>query len=291
MTKGNMYAWLDKVYNPIRGCTNGCPYCYLKSLKRIKIDKPTLCAERMFPKYFGYGQHIGLCLTGDLFCSGIPDEWIKAIISVMNTTEKINALYSRPSNTYYIQTKSIDRLAYLISVESIDRTMLDGRFVVIGTTIETNRNVEYEGGCLQPQKRLPAMKYISKYYRTFITLEPLMAFDMDPLLDMVKIMNPRFVNIGLDSKGNNLPEPTKEDIYNLIWYLAKMEIPVIRLKANLGRILTNIFNDREITLVPNLSMVYSKCSDILLGRTVNISCKTYDMFWEKVAKITKRESL
>ena len=68
-----------------------------------------------------------------------------------------------------------------------------------------------------------------------ITIEPIMDFDIFVMIEKIKEVSPFQVNIGADSGYNNLPEPSKEKILELILELEKFTT-VFR-KSNLGRLL------------------------------------------------------
>ena len=68
-----------------------------------------------------------------------------------------------------------------------------------------------------------------------VTIEPIMDFDLDEMVSMIKFCGPLKVNIGADSKNNHLPEPSKEKLLALINELQKFTI--IDRKSNLERLL------------------------------------------------------
>jgi len=73
-----------------------------------------------------------------------------------------------------------------------------------------------------------------KGLRKMITIEPIMDFEDMPLESEIRRTNPEFVNIGADSKGHNLPEPSWFKIENLI---KELEIfTKVNLKDNLKRL-------------------------------------------------------
>ena len=69
----------------------------------------------------------------------------------------------------------------------------------------------------------------------YITIEPIMDFDLDVMVKEIKDVIPKQVNIGADSGKNNLPEPSKEKILALIGELEKFTI--VKKKKNLKRLL------------------------------------------------------
>ena len=73
-----------------------------------------------------------------------------------------------------------------------------------------------------------------KGIETFVTIEPILDFDLDDLLGLIKSANPKWVNIGADSKGHNLPEPNYLKVLNLVDGLRSFT--EIRKKSNLDRL-------------------------------------------------------
>jgi hypothetical protein len=109
--------------------------------------------------------------------------------------------------------------------------------VVCGTTIESDYFYHQMGIGASPKNRSGFMNLLSsKNFVTMVTIEPIMDFDIDDLLSLVAHCNPEWVNIGADSKGHNLPEPSAEKVLKLIAKLKKANIEV-KLKQNLKRII------------------------------------------------------
>src|SRR3990167_5227085 len=69
----------------------------------------------------------------------------------------------------------------------------------------------------------------------FVTIEPIMVFDLEEFAGRIRDIDPIFVNIGADSKGHNLPEPSWEEVRALIDKIREAGIEV-RLKKNLNRL-------------------------------------------------------
>jgi hypothetical protein len=62
-----------------------------------------------------------------------------------------------------------------------------------------------------------------------------MDFDLVEMIGLVKKSNPQQVNIGADSGHNNLPEPNREKVLELLTALE--EFTIVKQKSNLSRIL------------------------------------------------------
>jgi hypothetical protein len=87
-----------------------------------------------------------------------------------------------------------------------------------------------------PYSRSIEMGKISEVLTTFVTIEPIMDFDLNEMLEIIENCHPTQVNIGADTGGNLLPEPTREKILQLIDGLN--EFTEIHNKSNLNRFLT-----------------------------------------------------
>ena len=102
------------------------------------------------------------------------------------------------------------------------------------TTIETNRIYpDIMGNTPSPADRAFGL---SKFpFNRYLTIEPILDFDFNELVNLVKLANPVQVNIGADSGNHHLNEPSKEKILALIDELKKFT--VIDQKRNLSRLL------------------------------------------------------
>jgi len=241
---GNMYPWVSHMHTHIYGkCGHNCPYCYVQemaarfpNMRRIysglsRLDESQLKEDYSSPTILkqarakGFDQPvIFIEHMGDLFEDSIPRSWIGDILSHCREHSQCR---------YVFQTKNPERAQRWIDDVFISHSD------IIGTTVETNRKVD---GCTAPsaQNRLEAMCYIRKEnpsMQTFITIEPIMAFDIDVLLPRIIWARPSFVNIGANSKRKTLPEPTGDQVRALIAGLQAAGIE-IRQKTNLERLLT-----------------------------------------------------
>ena len=69
----------------------------------------------------------------------------------------------------------------------------------------------------------------------FISIEPILDFDLQVMVRWMVQIKPKFVSIGADSKHHNLQEPGKKKVESLIKELKK--ITEVKIKPNLKRLL------------------------------------------------------
>ena len=80
---------------------------------------------------------------------------------------------------------------------------------------------------------------IPSWYK-FISIEPILDFDILIFVNMIFDIRPQFVSIGADSKKHNLSEPPEEKIIALVKSLK--EFTEVKLKPNLKRLAPSLFN-------------------------------------------------
>jgi len=175
--------------------------------KPIRLDEKDLYTK------LGEGNFIFVGSSTDMFAEDVPQEWIDRVFEVC---------VKYPDNTYLFQSKNPRRLC-----------APDVPFV-FGTTIESNWPYP---NSLAPDVAERA-EYMHKYskvgIRTMVTIEPIMDFDIDEMVEVIEYCNPEWVNVGADSGGNHLPEPSRRDIEKLIQRLSRFT--EVKQKANLARI-------------------------------------------------------
>ena len=142
-------------------------------------------------------------------------EWISKVLTHI-------AKY--PKNTYLFQTK--------FPFGFYDWTFYDNQILCI--TLETNRRYPEISKAPSPIKRLEDFVEI-EHKRKMVTIEPIMDFDLFSLANYILLIDPEQVNIGADSKGNKLPEPSKGKILELISELET--ITKVHQKPNLKRLI------------------------------------------------------
>lgn len=224
---GNMYPWAYTI-NFIAGeCKHACDYCYVGNkvapwLSRMGNDKyygePRLIEKEFKTKLLvpkGYVVFVQSC--GDLFAYGIPDAWIQRVL---------NHIRRYRNTIFLLQTKNPERFFDFNIPQNC----------ILGTTIETNRNYHMTKAP-SPKERYYVFFTLcrDKNLRLMISIEPIMDFDLDILVQWIQEINPEFVSIGADSGKNNLPEPASEKLKELLEILNK--ITEVRSKKNLSRLL------------------------------------------------------
>jgi len=220
--RGNMYPWVSHTYNPIRGCLHGCTYCYVKSMPNYD-SKPRL-VEKELTVNLGEDNTIFVGSASDMFGEWVPSEWI----------EKVLEYTHRFYNTYLFQTKNPRNF--------IGYYDLFPYKTILGTTIETNRDYKVSSAPLFKERVILMEKmsmgthYLNaEPFDTFVSIEPIMDFDLDELASGICAIRPKFVSVGADSKGHKLIEPSPEKIRHLLEALGKFT--EVRIKNNLRRLL------------------------------------------------------
>lgn len=118
------YTW-----NPITGCLNGCDYCYARKVANTRLKErylanknwvtgidissypnndpfyPRFWEDRMSCQFSYYGkkaQGIFVCSMSDLFGIGIPEQWIRKVLALIEVY---------PRHRFYLLTKQPRNLA------------------------------------------------------------------------------------------------------------------------------------------------------------------------------------
>ncbi len=210
--KGQMYGFVTHTWNTIKGkCYHDCSYCYMK---RFKNQKPVKFDEKELKTDLGSGNYIFVGSSCDMFASNIYDEWI---YKILDHCKKFD-------NKYLFQSKNPGRFENIIFPKKS----------VLCTTIESNRYYsKVMGNSPFILNRFQGIEDV--LWPKMITIEPILDFDLKEFIDILKYVNPFQINIGADSGHNNLPEPPKEKIIELISELNKFT--KVYQKENLKRLL------------------------------------------------------
>jgi hypothetical protein len=188
-------------------------------MKRWGKLNPVRFDEKELKTDLGTGNVVFVGSSCDMFAENIPNEWIEKTLKHM---EKFDS-------KYLLQTKNPQRV-----LNFIDACVITDKCIVC-TTIESDSFYpDIMKNSPHPMQRSIAMQELSEVIDTYVTIEPIMDFHLEHFAKMIKRCNPRQVNIGADSGRNNLPEPSKEKVLQLISELQKFT--TIHKKTNLQRL-------------------------------------------------------
>ncbi len=198
-----------KTWNPVIGCLHGCTYCWAKkfALERLSnIEKykhgfePRLAESELCKKF--RNQFVFVSDMGDLFGSWVPKDWILKVIE---------ATRNSPSSEFLFLTKNPARYKEFV--------YLFPENIVLGATIETNRPHKFSKA---PSVTVRARALAELMYkRKFISIEPIMDFDLNIFADMIEDVAPEQVAVGYDNYHNHLPEPSLSKTVRFIEKLSR----------------------------------------------------------------------
>lgn len=215
-----MYKWVTHTHSHLGGeCPHKCTYCYVNNPRFGRPEKykgDLRLIEKELLVNYGKGKTIFVENCNDLFAEEVASGYILRILS------HCRQYYD---NVYVFQTKNPKR------VHEFDDILPDR--CLLGVTVETNRSILDISNAPTPEARLSDMMHLKA--AKFITIEPICDFDVEIFANWIQSANPDFVNIGADSKGHNLPEPSMEKVQALIGKLNEYGIE-IREKTNLERL-------------------------------------------------------
>lgn len=214
----NMYGFITHTINFIKGiCPNNCKYCYAKQVQEqageIHLDYKELKTN------LKSGNTIFVGSSTDMWADRVPKD---DITKVLYWCETFN------DNTYFFQTKNPKR--FFANFQFPQHTILC-------TTIESNRDYPEISKAPKIRERAGFVEVanIQIGAPVMVTIEPILDFDVKEFLMILKDINPTQINIGADSKGFKLPEPTWQKVQELINGLQECKFKIYQ-KPNLARL-------------------------------------------------------
>ena len=234
-----MYDFVTHTWNPIKGrCYHDCAYCYMKkngkALPLIYFDDTELKG------IFQRNQLVFIGSSNDVFANEIPSDWITRILDFC--LEATSYQKEGQKTRFWLQTKNPARI-----LEFVNHPLLQSQRCVVCTTLETNRHYpEVMNNAPIPHERAVAMARIAELgIKTYVTIEPIMDFDVDEFVELIKMCKPEQVNIGANTyKEVQVPQPIEGQIL-ISLILQLLCFTKVKIKKNLkGRTLRNAINDR-----------------------------------------------
>lgn len=222
---GNMYPWVSHTHCHLGGqCPHRCVYCYVDHPRwgrPARYQGELRLIEAEFKVKYGSGKTIFVENCNDLFAAEVPHSDIQRVLGHCKEW---------PDNTYVLQSKNPGRIMSYVPELPPN--------VVVGATIETNRDMQGISAAPAPTVRMLAMEDFRLRFpgiKRFVTIEPVLDFDTEILAAWIDRIRPDFLNLGADSKNHHLPEPTVAKILELAAKLHAYGIE-LREKHNLKRL-------------------------------------------------------
>ena len=205
-----MFVDVTKTWNPISGCLHYCRYCWARRLVETKLKSTRKYREGFKPKFhrhelkrrFKPGDYVFVVDMGDMWGDFIPEEWIRAVLARVSMF---------PQTTFLMLTKNPERYFDFLDVMP--------RNVVLGATVETNRDDIYQAFHISrappPSRRMHAMEKLD-WDRKFVSMEPVLEFDVDVVLNWLGKVQPEVLYVGYDNYGYRLPEPRLSKVLEFV---------------------------------------------------------------------------
>ena len=224
---GNMYDFITHTSNPIKGlCPHKCGYCYMRAIFRDYHGDETLRLDEYELKVnYGKNKFIFLGTSTDMFADAVPTEWILQVY---------DKCLQYPENKYLLQSKNPGRT---LEPQLINHPLMQLKDrICFATTIESNRDYPISKAQSMTERADAMAQLQAMGFPVMVTIEPIMDFDHEELVEMLRKIRPFQVNIGCNtSKDIKLPEPSRDQIYALVQELSTFTN--IELKSNSKRIL------------------------------------------------------
>ena len=196
-----------KPWNPLGGgpCKHFCPYCWsmgekglVKKYNMKKYQGESRLIQKEFNRTFKEGKFCFVCDMLDLFGAWVSSEWIQLVL---------NHIAKFPKTTFLLLTKNPRRYHEFEIPENC----------ICGATIETNKYFGQKtmGYAPTPGQRWEALATL-KYKRKMVSIEPIMKFNLEYFVFMMRSIEPEFIYCGMDNYSNNLPESSLEETMKLI---------------------------------------------------------------------------
>ena len=221
-----MFRSITSTWNVFKGCRFECVYCCARALAETRLKnsprykdgfKPRLIEEEL-RRRFKPGLFIFVCFMGDI-AFATREEFLRILARIREF----------PGTLFLIQSKNPEQLYTWWHDWGIGLPA----HAYLGTTIESNRNY----GLSKAPPPIDRFRYLTGYphNRKFLSIEPIMDFDLDVLVSWVRIINPNIVEVGADNYGHHLPEPEWGKVEELLKELRKV-CPTVVEKEGLERL-------------------------------------------------------
>lgn len=213
-----MFEFVDKRWNPIR--VKYCPYdcynggCWATLLRKGRLkrvyDKANVLPQ-FIAKHDNFWKHstVFVCTMCDIMHPIITDEMIIEVMNVIRRYARTDPQDPKPHPQFLLCSKNPQRYIALM-LKYGDEFFPEN--VIFGITVESNRDYPKLSHAPELQvHRLMSAKILSDAgVRVFLSVEPVLEFDMGAFINAIRSIKPWGIAVGFDNYGNKLPEPTPE---------------------------------------------------------------------------------
>jgi protein gp37 len=226
----NMFSFITKTWNPLGGeCEHKCDYCWAQGPNGLSSTNPQCRTKYQGPpdlklpelkRRFRPDDFIFVEDMGDLFGEWVPNVYIEQVLA---------RIRDQPKTQFLLMTKNPRRYYFLA------RNLPSN--AVLGCTIESNRNYLLLSRAPKQTERLQRMYQlkwdgtVTGHLRRFISVEPILDFDLPDFSNSLIELAPWAIAIGYDNYEKfhaHLPEPFLAKTLHLIDDLENAGIMVYR---------------------------------------------------------------
>jgi len=199
-----MFKTVSRTWNVFKGCLFECTYCNARKMAETRLKDypryrdgftPRLVMEEL-SRRFHPGEFIFVGYMGDISCATADEVGFILAQTIEFFSETSFLLCSKNPAVYFSWELAFPDNLYL------------------GTTIETNRDYGLSKAP-PPLERFRAMAEL-QHARKFVSVEPVMDFDLEVMTRWLSEIKPDIVEIGADNYHNHLPEPSWEKVETLL---------------------------------------------------------------------------
>lgn len=191
MKTTKMFPFITKTWNPLGGeCLHGCAWCWAKALIKqynfASYQGAPKLLENKLQETFAPEDFVFVGSMVDLFGEWVPPRMIQLIIDRVAFIGRAQFLFLSKNPQRFLE---FDWKPHMIA----------------GITLETNR----DNLVFNAPTRTDRIEAFSRFQgRKFVSIEPILDFDLGGLVHAIEKIKPEFVAVGYDNYRHGLPEPS-----------------------------------------------------------------------------------